>query len=55
MKTFNTFKEANEASKQIVKDNPGRMIFIMSKGNKHAVIIGWDGRDEALKNGWRFS
>ena len=54
MKTFDTFKEADEAANQAVKDNPGRIIFIMSKGNKHTVIIGWDGRDKAISEGWNF-
>lgn len=54
MKIFNTFEEARKASKQTVKENPGRMIFIMSKGNKHAVVIGWDGRDKAISEGWNF-
>ena len=42
------------AAKQAVKDNPGRIIFIMCKGNKEAVIVGWDGRDKALAEGWNF-
>ena len=53
--TYDNFKSADEAAKKAVKENPGRIIFIMNKSKRFAVVVGWDGRDEAIKNGWRFS
>jgi hypothetical protein len=38
----------------MVKENSGRIYFIMGKNNDFDVITGWDGRDEALKSGWVF-
>ena len=55
LKTYNDFESANEAADKAVKENPGRMIFIMNKNGRFAVVVGWDGRDEATRNGWRFS
>ena len=55
LKTYVDFESADEAANEAVKENPGRMIFIMKKNGRFAVVIGWDGRDEAIKNGWRFS
>lgn len=51
---FKDFKEARAAAEKLSKDNPGRIYFIMSKDGYYTVITGWDGRDEALKDGWRF-
>lgn len=55
LKTYDNFESADEAANEAVKENPGRMIFIMKKNGRFAVVVGWDGRDEAIKNGWRFS
>jgi hypothetical protein len=55
MELYNDFESANEAAKKVVKANPGRIVFIMNKDRKFTVIVGWDGRDQAIKDGWRFS
>lgn len=54
MVLFRTFAAADEASKKVVKDNPGRIVFIMNKNGQYAVVVGWDGRDRAIEDGWRF-
>lgn len=55
MVMYKDFESANTAAKQAVKDNPGRIIFIMSKNRQFTIVVGWDGRDRALQDGWRFS
>ena len=55
MEVFKDFETANEASKRIVKENPGRIVFIMNRNGNYAVVVGWDGRDIALKDGGKFS
>ena len=52
--TYREFKDADIAAEQAVKDNPGNIVFIMSKDRQFTVVIGWDGRDRALKDGWSF-
>lgn len=54
MNKFKSWEEANAAADVAVKENPGRIVFIMRKGLEFAVVIGWDGRDEAIRKGWRF-
>lgn len=54
MEKFKTWEEADEAAKKAVKENPGRIIFIMRKDRYFSVVIGWDGRDKAIREGWRF-
>lgn len=49
-----TFQEAKEKAKRMIKENNRQIYFIMDKNNESDVFVGWDGRDEALKNGWKF-
>jgi hypothetical protein len=51
---YKEWEDANTAAEQAVKDNPGKIVFIMSKDRQFTVVIGWDGRDRALKDGWSF-
>lgn len=49
-----TFKEASEKAEKMIVENRHQIYFIMGKNNNFDVIIGWTGRDEALKNGYVF-
>lgn len=51
---YKDFESAKTAADQAVEDNPGRIIFIMSKDRQFIVVVGWDGRDLALKDGFSF-
>lgn len=51
---FKEFKVAREAAAKLAREDPKRIYFVMSKGGFHTVVTGWDGRDEALKEGWSF-
>lgn len=48
------FEEAEMKAKKMANENKHRIYFIMGKNNSFDVFIGWDGRDEALKNGYVF-
>lgn len=49
-----TFDEAVIKADKMVNENRHRIYFIMGKNNSFDVFTGWDGRDEALKNGYVF-
>lgn len=51
-----TYEQAEEKAKNMVKQKEysGRILFIMGKNNDFEVIVGWNGRDEALKKGYVF-
>ena len=49
-----TFVEATKKAEEMTRQNRHNIYFIMGKENVFDVFAGWDGRDEALKNGFVF-
>lgn len=48
-----TYLEAQEKQLGLCKEQPHKLHFIMGKNDNFDVFSGWDGRDEAVKNGYK--
>lgn len=49
-----TIEQARKKAKNMAKQNSVRIYFVMGKNNDFEVFVGWGGRDEAIKNGFKF-